>query len=415
MDATRLRKKLLCIHHGRGIGGASLELLYLLQKLDRNKFELKVLCVHNSEAVDLFKHHGIDVRVLNGWRGFGHSEVGWIKWNRPDLLLLVGISWLITACRYGREILREEKPDLLYLNSTPLSAWAIAAKVLNIPVVCHVREPITEGYFGIRKFFLRSVLKNNVDRFIAVSKQNARALDLPKQTEVIYGFVHVDQFNPNIPPAEIPQTVAKGRKIALYLGGSATIKGFRVMVDALQHLEPGIVVLFGGYYGSGRIWKDPLRRIFKPNLARTYRKLSSAPNAVTVGIRLDVPQWIAACDVLVAPFAVPHFARPAVEAAAMAKPVVASDVEGMEELVVDEQTGVLVPAGDPKALADAINRLCGDKCLAASMGKAGYQRARALFEGHKNTEATFEVFHELLNSYESVRGEKIRSAVKIGN
>ena len=51
------------------------------------------------------------------------------------------------------------------------------------------------------------------------------------------------------------------------------------------------------------------------------------------------------------PFTVPHFARPVMEAAAMAKPAVASDVEGMDELVVDGQTGVLVRAGDAKALA----------------------------------------------------------------
>jgi glycosyltransferase involved in cell wall biosynthesis len=117
---------------------------------------------------------------------------------------------------------------------------------------------------------------------------------------------------------------------------------------------------------------------------------------VMIGVRTDVPQWIAACDVLVAPFTVPHFARPVVEAAAMAKPAIASDVEGMEELVVDGQTGMLVSVGDAKALADAINRLCADERLAASMGKAGYQRVRALFDGETNTKNTFEVFHELL-------------------
>ena len=60
----------------------------------------------------------------------------------------------------------------------PYPHGPLQPKTLNIPVVCHVREPIAEGYFGIRKFFLRSVLKNNVDRFIAVSKQNARTFDV---------------------------------------------------------------------------------------------------------------------------------------------------------------------------------------------------------------------------------------------
>jgi glycosyltransferase involved in cell wall biosynthesis len=392
------RRKIICIHHGTGIGGASLELLYLLQKVDRSVFDIKVLCVHDSEATQLFRDNQIAVRILNGWRCFGHSEVYWIKWNRPDLLFRDGISWLVTASWYAKKILREEKPDLVYLNSTPLSAWAIAARQLRFPVVCHVREPIAAGYLGLRKFVLTSVLKKNVDRFIAVSNQNARTLDLPKQTDVIYGFVHLDQFDRNIVPTEIPQRTHTHRKIALYLGGGATIKGFKVMVDALQHLDPGILVLFGGYYHSDLNWRKVARKIIRPKIADAYRKLSSASNAVVIGICRDVPKWIAGCDVLVAPFAVPHFARPVVEAAAMGKPVVASDVDGMEELVLDGQTGCLVPRGDARALAQAINRVCADESLARCMGEAAYQRVKAVFDGDKNTKATFKIFQKLLRT-----------------
>jgi len=395
---AKCRKKILCVHHGTGIGGASLELLYLLQKANRDAFDLKVLCLHDSEAKDLFRDNQIDVRVLDGWRSFGHSEVHWIKWNRPDILLWDGFSWFITAYWYAKKILRDEKPDLLYLNSTPLSAWAIAAKKLDIPVICHVREPIVKGYFGIRKFLLTYVLKEHVDRFIAVSEQNARALDLPKQTEVIYGFVHFEQFDRGVAPAEIPQTTRGYRKIALYLGGAATIKGFRVMVDALEHLDPGILVLFGGYYHGRSSRKDSIRKILRPKLSHYYQKLASASNAMTIGVLTNVPNWIAACDVLIAPFVVPHFSRPAIEASAMGKPVIASDVDGMEELVVHEQTGILVPAGDPKALAQAINRVCADERRAVSMGEAGYQRAKSVFNGEANTKTTFKVFEGLLKN-----------------
>jgi len=398
MERNRKQRwKIACIHHGTGIGGASLELLYLLQKIDRNIFEPKLLCLHDSEAKDLFQENQIAVRILDGWRDFAHSQVYWITWDRPDVLLWSSISWLITAFWYGKKILREEQPDLVYLNSTPLSAWAIAAKTLNIPVVCHIREPISEGYFGIRKYLLRSILRKNVDKFIAVSNQNARVFDVQQQTKVIYGFVHIDQFHPDIVPAETPQTT-EHKKIVLYLGGDQRIKGFEVMVDALEYLDSEIVVLFGGYYHRGRTWKDPIRRVFKPHKTRAYQKLYSATNAINIGGLRDVPRWIAACDVLVSPFTVPHFARPVIEAGAMGKPVVASDVDGMDELVVDGQTGILVPAGDARALAYAINKLCADKCLAATMGRAGYRRAKALFEGQKNTQATFEVFHELLQN-----------------
>jgi glycosyltransferase involved in cell wall biosynthesis len=396
------RRKILFVHHGTGIGGASLELLYLLQKLDRNAFYPKVLCLHDSDAKELFTANGIEVRVLNGWRSFSHTEVYWIRWWQFGLLLQALVAWLISAFFYGRRIIREETPDLVYLNSTPLSAWAVAAKSLGVPVVCQVREPIAEGHLGIRRSLLRFILSSTVDRFVSVSRQNARALGLEKQTTVVYGFVHFEQFNQEIDPAKIPQ-YGNGRKLALYLGGAASIKGFKVMVDALDFLDPQILVVCGGSYPSRAGWKHFVRGIFKPSLARAYTKFYTAPNIVNIGLRQDIPRWIAACDIVISPFVVPHFARPIVEAAAMAKPVVASNVDGMEELVVDGQTGILVAAGNAKALAAAINRLSADKSLSEIMGEAGRQRAKMLFDGEKNTKATFDVVREVLASYDAHR------------
>lgn len=345
--------------------------------------------------------HNIEVDVINGWRPFSHSEVNWIRWYRPDLLLLAITAWVVTAYSFARKVFNKERPDLVYLNSTPLSAWAVASKRFNIPVICHIREPIQEGYLGIRNYLLKSVLKKNVDQFIAVSHQNARTIDAPDKTSVIYDFIHFDYFNRSISPKDTSINNTKKTKTALYLGGAATIKGFEVVVEALEHLNPGITVLFGGYLSSRAWWKILLRKILKPHLAQLLQKLDSAQNALQIGIQSDVPELIAACDLLIAPFTVPHFARPIIEAGAMAKPVVGSNVDGMEELIVNGQTGILVPPGDPRALADAINTLCGDETLAKKMGHAGFERAKALFDGEKNALRTFEIFKDVLAGHHS--------------
>ena len=344
----------------------------------------------------MFRAENIDVRVLRTWKEFSHTEGEWIKWYRPDLIIWALISLVATAFFGAKKILREEKPDLVHLNSLSLAGWAVAAKQLRIPVVCHAREPIQKGYLGIRRALVRSILNKHVDQIIAVSKQNARVLDIPSKTRIIYGFVHFRQFDRQLEPYESFRKADNCRKYALYLGGAATIKGFEVVVAALKHLEPGIHVIFGGYYRSGTSWKDPLRRVLKPSLNHIYETLNSASNAVKMGVMKDVPRWIAACDVMISPFTVPHFSRPIIEAGAMAKPVIASDLDGMEEIVVDGETGILVPAGDVRRLAQAINRLCQDERLAQSMGEAGYKRTKALFDGEKNTKATFDVFDELL-------------------
>jgi glycosyltransferase involved in cell wall biosynthesis len=113
-------------------------------------------------------------------------------------------------------------------------------------------------------------------------------------------------------------------------------------------------------------------------------------------VRSDVPQLLAACDVVVFPAVVPHFARPLIEAAAMAKPVVASDLGGPRELVVHGSTGLLVPPNDPEALASAIAAVLEDPQAAMRMGAAAFERAQQLFDAQKNALRTFALYAEIL-------------------
>ena len=64
----------------------------------------------------------------------------------------------------------------------------------------------------------------------------------------------------------------------------------------------------------------------------------------------------------------------------MGLPVVATSIYGLRDAVDDGRTGLLVPPGQPAALADAIQRLAGDKALRLTMGRAGRERAKELFE-----------------------------------
>ena len=115
MDVDEERpRKIVYIHHGQGFGGASRSLLSIIEPLDRSTFQPKVLCLYESEAAHLFKNNGVDVRILASWRHFSHSEVRWIKWYRPDRLLLAFNSWFMTAFFYGKKIFRDEKPDIWY-------------------------------------------------------------------------------------------------------------------------------------------------------------------------------------------------------------------------------------------------------------------------------------------------------------
>ena len=93
-----------------------------------------------------------------------------------------------------------------------------------------------------------------------------------------------------------------------------------------------------------------------------------------------MPEILAATDVLVdASYAGLGLTGVLREALAMEVPVVATDLQGNPELVIHEETGLLVPARQPAALADAVLRMLGDPAGARAMARAGRARVQALF------------------------------------
>ena len=89
------------------------------------------------------------------------------------------------------------------------------------------------------------------------------------------------------------------------------------------------------------------------------------------------------------------FPNSVVEAMAAARPVVATDVGGMRDALLDGVTGCLVPAGDPAALADALARVLEDTAGAEAMGRAGRERAEALFSAEPVIAGLLSLYGEL--------------------
>jgi len=99
-----------------------------------------------------------------------------------------------------------------------------------------------------------------------------------------------------------------------------------------------------------------------------------------LGYRADMPEILHAADIFVLPSHREGMPRSIIEAMMTGLPVVATDIRGSREEVVDGETGILVPVGDKAALAAALSRLATDPALRAAMGGAGQARARALYD-----------------------------------
>jgi L-malate glycosyltransferase len=98
-----------------------------------------------------------------------------------------------------------------------------------------------------------------------------------------------------------------------------------------------------------------------------------------------LPAFLQGLDIFALPSTYEGFGVAAVEASAMALPVVATNVYGIPDVVVDGQTGLLTPAKDPEALANALGRLVEDAALRKQLGEAGRKYVAAQYDWQQNT------------------------------
>ena len=121
-----------------------------------------------------------------------------------------------------------------------------------------------------------------------------------------------------------------------------------------------------------------------------------------LGHRDDVPRLLAATDALVLPSSYEGLPNVVLEAMRSRKPVVATEAPGTTEVVVDEQTGLLVPMRNPAALARALMRVIDDPTLARRLGEAGRARVEAEFRAARMVDRFAALYEALAKVKRSV-------------
>jgi glycosyltransferase involved in cell wall biosynthesis len=135
----------------------------------------------------------------------------------------------------------------------------------------------------------------------------------------------------------------------------------------------------------------------KTNLENQARELGLADRVVFLGKRNDIPELLNGCDIFVLPSLYEGLPLSIMEAMAAGKPVVASDIGGVNELVRDGETGYLVPPGDTQALAHGINTLVSDPALARKMALAGKTLAEKEFSADSMVAGVTNIYKEQLS------------------
>jgi glycosyltransferase involved in cell wall biosynthesis len=291
-----------------------------------------------------------------------------------------------------RRIVRRFRPDVVHAHNwlvhsyLPLDLRSDAAFVLSLhdySLVCATKRFFYKGgvcsgpaagkclahsvdFYGAAKGAVVAAgvraaepwLRRRVDMFLPVSAavSELSGLDAGVAHRVVPNFIGA---LPAPPAADDPRLAALPEQpFILYFGDVAEDKGVGRLVEAYAGLEgaPPLVLigrqlLDGVAEVPGVVALDPLPHAFAIEALR--RSLFS-----------------------VAPSLLPEsFGIVALEAAAAGKPAIVSDIGGLSDVVVDGETGLLVPAGDREALGAALGRLCGDRELRERMGAAARERA----------------------------------------
>jgi glycosyltransferase involved in cell wall biosynthesis len=274
--------------------------------------------------------------------------------------------------------LRRQRPRLLHTHLFHADVYGLLAGALaRVPV----RASTKHGFNEFRSNRVFMALDRGAFRLghlhVAISRGLARYLaeveGLPEERfEIVhYGIAAGPQ--PPAPPAA-PSLLCVGRLVS--------IKGHRVLFDAFESARRELPQLTLAIAGAGPLEHD-LR--------------AAAPEGVTfLGRVAPVGRTIEQHAVVVVPSLGEGFGMVALEAHERGRPVIASDVGGLPEIVVGGETGLVVPSGEATPLAAAIVRLAGDPGLVTRMGEAARRRALSEFTEARSVERILELYRPLL-------------------
>ena len=390
--------RLLFIQHAGTPGGSVVSLRYLVEGMIGAGHDVAVAMVEpNSEVRTLYEGCGATVLDTPEIPLFRHTTAGWARLGDPRACLYQARAFAKRSAGVARarQLINAWKPDVVHLNSVTLAILANGLRDCGVPLVWHVRESPVRGYCGMRLRYLRESLLHEADEIIFLSEADRQAWVQGRRGQVVHNVVPIhDQPGAEAIGKERERFgLEPGDRAVAYVGGLTEIKGIFPLIQAVRELAPRFprlrIVSPGMELTEPRTLKARIARSVLPalGLARDYERANHeirSPELAAFFRRSpfvhDILPVLAACEFLVFPSTRPHFARPVVEAANVGRPAIGSDLGGVRDLIEPGRTGVLVPAGNAKALAAAMDQLLSDPAHTAAMGQAARETARDRFD-----------------------------------
>jgi glycosyltransferase involved in cell wall biosynthesis len=376
------RRRVLFPFVGDTLGGSHVSALILIQALAATGYRPQIVLHEEGELAELLRARGIRYRL--------RPLPCYVEppFKKPH----IRTSLRRTAPRLLPFLLRHAIAIVHTNDLRAHATWATPARLAGARFVWHQRSA---NFGGSRD---KLALARKAHRIVCVSDFVRRQLPEPlaRSARVIRS-----PFDTQTPPPE--RGVARAALLAeLGLAPDTALLGF--FGNLLERKRPLEFV-----EAAARVRRSARRPVFfllfgaerevsAETIQRRAAELGIADRLRVMGFRQPIEPALAGCDLLLAPSVDEPFGRTHVEAMILGTPVVAADSGGNPEMIVDGETGLLVPKQDPESLARAALRLLGDPALAGAIAARAQLHARRSYSVEAHVAAITALYDELTGS-----------------
>jgi glycosyltransferase involved in cell wall biosynthesis len=358
--------KILYVQPYKGNCGPHQSLKTLVSKLDRTRFDPTVLLPGDEVVAHEFAQ-------LNATLLFD-AGVQTVPRSFSPLRQLEFASVLWKVVRRLVRIIQRDRIDLVHINSEACWSGAIAAKMAHVPAIIHLHglSALSPPWVGRVTV---GVLNRHSQAMIACSNEVKRAYlrsgANPALMHVIHNGINIDMFTPdNIEPTLRKELkISNGQPLIGMIANFDRRKGHHDFViscaDVISQVPDAQFVIVGDTKLDHKYYEQIQHLITTHGLASAVHLL---------GVRKDIPNVLRSLDIVVQPSLTEAGPIVPLEAMAMQRPLIVTDVGGNSEEVVNGQTGIVVPVADGHRLATAIMKLLSDIPLGQELGRRGRQR-----------------------------------------
>ncbi|MBI2447110.1 MAG: glycosyltransferase family 4 protein [Candidatus Omnitrophica bacterium] len=366
-------------------------------------------------TINGLKKEGYDARLAYGFTSGDEGElITTAKGMGVDLYYIPQMKREISPINDVRaflelyKLIKKEGFDIVHTHTSKAGILGrFSAKLAGVPVIIHsphghIFDPeadirgVSKGILGIRFFvFLERLAARITDKIITltgleIEQQVKAGIDRREKFITIYSGIEMEKLinvKVNVSEKKRELQIPLGVPVLGTVGRLDSVKGHKFLLDAIPYIKrasQGIKVLI---IGDGTLRLD---------LENQAKRLGVEDNVLFLGMRDDVPELLNCIDVFVLPSLYEGMGRALVEAEAAGVPVVATQVGGVPEVVLDGKTGILIPPKDPARLAEAVILLLKDKDKRVSMGIEGRKFVTGLFGTEAMINKVSDLYEDML-------------------